>query len=193
MERIFLAWIVSALFALRLAELLLFNARKQKGQVRFSWTTTALILSGSAVYAGSAAELLLWNFELLWPLTAVGGALCALRLALKVWAVRTLGRAWSAFIEVRDRQPLVREGPYRFVRHPVYLSALFEVLCIPMIAHAPVSAAYALLVHWTLIFLRTRAEEATLRAQFGEEYAAYAREVPALIPRFRSRIPAASG
>lgn len=128
-------------------------------------------------------EVLLWKFDLVWPLVAAGGAVCAARLAIKTWAVRTLGRAWSAFIEVRQGQRLVREGPYRFVRHPVYLSAFFEVLCIPMIACAPVSAAYAILVHWTLVLIRTRAEEATLRSQFGAQYDEYARQVPAFLPR----------
>lgn len=178
-----MAIVVALLYALRLAELCLFNAQKQQGGVRFSWTTTVLVASGTIVYLGSAAEAFLWNFDLLWPMTIAGAVVCLARLGLKIWAVRTLGHAWSAFIEVREGQRLVQNGPYRFVRHPVYLSAFFEVLCIPMIACAPLTAAYAMGVHWTLILVRTRAEEATLRAQFGAQYDDYAKRVPAFLPR----------
>ena len=84
---------------------------------------------------------------------------------------------------------LVRWGPYRFVRHPVYLSAFIEVLCIPLMANAPIAAAYAILVHWPLTLVRTRAEEATLRQQFGSQYEEYMRLVPAFLPRLISRAP----
>jgi protein-S-isoprenylcysteine O-methyltransferase Ste14 len=184
-ERIALSSIAILLFILRLAELLLSNARKEKGVIRHRWTTISLLVSGSLVYGGSAAEAWLWSFDVVWPVSAAGGVLCLARAALKIWAVRTLGTAWSAFIEVREGQRLVREGPYRFVRHPVYLSAFVEVVCIPMIALAPMSAAFAVLIHWPLIWLRTRAEEATLQSQFGEAYEAYRRDVPAFFPLFK--------
>lgn len=173
---------MSLLFALRLAELLFFNAQKQKGNVRSPWTTNALVMSGSIVYLGSAAEAFLWRFDLSWPLVAIGGILCLLRVALKIWAVRTLGKAWSAFIEVREEQALVQGGPYRFVRHPVYLSAFVEVVCIPLMACAPISAVYAVIVHWLLILIRTRAEEKTLRKQFGSQWDEYARRVRPFLP-----------
>jgi protein-S-isoprenylcysteine O-methyltransferase Ste14 len=182
-DRTILALVVSLLFALRLTELLLSNAQKQKGSVKYSWTTTALVLSGIFVYAGSAVEVLIWDFKLVWPLVIAGGVLCLLRISIKIWAVRTLGKAWSAFVEVREGQRLVQDGPYRFVRHPVYLSAFFEVVCIPMISCAPIIAAYAIFVHWALIVIRTRAEESTLRSQFGEQWDEYARRVPRFLPR----------
>jgi protein-S-isoprenylcysteine O-methyltransferase Ste14 len=186
--RSLLALAVPLLYALRILELRIFNARKQKGTVKFVWTTVALTISGTIVYLSSAVEAYLWTFDLMVPLVIAGAALSLLRIGLKIWAARTLGRAWSAFIEVREGQRLVREGPYRFVRHPVYVSAFLEVLCIPMLANAPIAAAYAVFVHWPLVWIRTRNEERVLREQFKDQYEAYAREVPAFIPWRQGRL-----
>lgn len=44
-------------------------------------------------------------------------------LALHWWAVRTLGTHFPATIDIREDQPVIRTGPYRYVRHPSYTGA----------------------------------------------------------------------
>jgi protein-S-isoprenylcysteine O-methyltransferase Ste14 len=78
---------------------------------------------------------------------------------------------------------LVREGPYQWVRNPMYLAVLSVVIGEAILFHSLLLVGYALLawvvVHLFVVFY----EEPTLRRQFGESYAAYLRAVPRWLPR----------
>ena len=96
-------------------------------------------------------------------------------------SVLTLGRCFGVLPEVRG---LVREGPYRLVRHPVYLGELGA--CAGLVLAAPTA--------WNLVIaalftgaqaVRMRLEERALTAEFPE-YTAYAHSTPALIPVLRA-------
>jgi protein-S-isoprenylcysteine O-methyltransferase Ste14 len=96
-------------------------------------------------------------------------------------SLATLGRCFGIFPEVRG---LVVRGPYRLVRHPVYLgeliSAIGMVLAKP---HPLILVLFALFA--ALQYGRTIYEERALRAAFPESYANYAQGVPRLIPGWR--------
>lgn len=77
---------------------------------------------------------------------------------------------------------LVRSGPYRLVRNPIYLSMLL-VLC----AMAVVVAPWQLFLLAVIVFvigteIRVRTEEKLLASHFGDEFSDYKRKVPAYIP-----------
>jgi protein-S-isoprenylcysteine O-methyltransferase Ste14 len=104
---------------------------------------------------------------------------------IMVVAIVWLGRCFSVLPEVRG---LVTAGPYRFVRHPLYLGELTAclglILANPSLRNLGAGAAFAWCQH-----ARMRLEERALDQEFPE-YAAYTDITPALIPRlrlFRSR------
>lgn len=110
-----------------------------------------------------------------------------------VWllaAVLALGRCFSVLPEARG---LVTSGPYRFVRHPVYLgeigAAAGLVLASPTARNLVAAAVFAVAQA-----VRMRLEEVALAGEFSE-YAAYAARTPRLIPRLGSSSgrPAAAG
>jgi protein-S-isoprenylcysteine O-methyltransferase Ste14 len=109
--------------------------------------------------------------RLLGGLIAIGG------LVFTNWAVRALGAALTPGTEPLPGAPLAREGPYQYVRHPVYTGIVF-VLTGWTLAWANWTLA---LVVWLVVACylegKARAEERWLRARFPE-YAAYARLVP---------------
>lgn len=80
------------------------------------------------------------------------------------------------------RAPLVRDGLYRYVRHPIYLGEFLVVLAWPFEYAAPVTLLSALLVGILILRVRIRDEEADMLAMFGDEYAAYRRETDSLLP-----------
>ena len=81
------------------------------------------------------------------------------------------------------RQTLVREGVYRVVRHPVYLTAAVAGISFALVINY--LGVYILFVSaLPVLYLITRLEERELVARFGEEYGQYQREVPQLIPRW---------
>ena len=100
-------------------------------------------------------------------------------------AVRLLGRHWSLEARLLPGHRLVREGPYAWVRHPIY-SGMLGLFIGTGLSLTPLPVLLvAVGVYLLGTRLRTRSEERLLRRQFGEEYVRYAREVPALLPRLR--------
>jgi protein-S-isoprenylcysteine O-methyltransferase Ste14 len=98
-----------------------------------------------------------------------------------IWSLAVLGRCFGLFPEVRG---LVLRGPYRLVRHPVYLGELVSALGLLLAKpHPLVIALFAVFV--ALQYVRTIYEERALAAAYPGEYPAYARHVPRLMPGLR--------
>jgi protein-S-isoprenylcysteine O-methyltransferase Ste14 len=98
-----------------------------------------------------------------------------------IWSLATLGRCFGLFPEVRG---LVQRGPYRLVRHPVYLGELISAVGLLVAKPHPVIVVlFAAFV--ALQFARTVYEEQALTAAFPAEYPTYARRVARLIPGVR--------
>jgi protein-S-isoprenylcysteine O-methyltransferase Ste14 len=97
-------------------------------------------------------------------------------------AVRTLGKQWSLQARVLEHHELIRRGPYRIVRHPIYTS-MFGMLVAAGLAYGHwLGLLIASLVYCFGAIIRIRSEEKLLREQFGSAYEEYAREVPAFLP-----------
>jgi protein-S-isoprenylcysteine O-methyltransferase Ste14 len=98
-----------------------------------------------------------------------------------IWSLATLGRCFGLFPEVRG---LVMRGPYRLVRHPVYVGELISAVGLLLAKPHPLIvvtfAVFAALQYWRTIY-----EERALSAAFPEAYPAYTRRVPRLIPGWR--------
>ena len=112
----------------------------------------------------------------------VGIVVMALGIALRIWASRVLGRYFTRTLRAAADQPVVRDGPYRVVRHPGYLGdilmwsgAAFATL--NWIAFAGLTLAAIGAYSYCI-----QAEEAMLRATLGEPYRQYARQTWRLIP-----------
>ncbi len=103
---------------------------------------------------------------------------------LAFWARATLGRYWTGRVALTADQPLVRSGPYRLVRHPLYTGLLAAVLGQALILGRPRGLA-AFLVLVAAYRRKVGYEEAALRRRFGEGYGAYAEAVPPFLPRRR--------
>lgn len=105
---------------------------------------------------------------------------------LAFWARTTLGQHWTGRVALTVDQPLVRTGPYRFVRHPLYAGLLAAALGQALILGRPRALA-AVGIFIGAYLRKISYEEAALRRHFGEAYSAYSAEVPALLPRVGSR------
>ena len=117
----------------------------------------------------------------------VGLALIVAGAAFALWAAATLGGHFDLEPEVHQGHSVIRDGPYRFVRHPVYvgLAVHFAGACIASGNLALILGV--LLVGLPLLYLRARAEEQLLRAELGPSYDSYAREVGMFLPRLPRR------
>lgn len=116
------------------------------------------------------------------PLIVAAGLLVqTLGFALAVWARRHLGRNWSGAATVAVDHQLVRTGPYRVVRHPIY-SAMFAMFIGTAVVSGQHHALLAVVLLAGAYLRKIRLEERTLRAAFGPGYDDYRRATWALIP-----------
>lgn len=93
-----------------------------------------------------------------WWLLAVFAGLQALRL----WVLASLGRFWTTRVITLPGAPLVRRGPYRWLRHPNYLVVAAEVLVLPLAFGAWEIAVVFSLANAAILALRIRCEERAL-------------------------------
>ncbi len=118
-----------------------------------------------------------------WDLTAsiaIGAAV--LGLALRTWAVLTLGSLFTMHIDIQKDHSIVTKGPFRIVRHPSYLGAFIMYVATIIFLHAWFSLIVAALVLPFAFLRRIHYEEELLEGGFGEEYEAYRRRVKRFLP-----------
>ena len=94
-----------------------------------------------------------------WPMLVLVG----LSMALRYWAVTTLGRRWSTRVVVVPGLPAVDGGPFRFLRHPNYVAVIVEGFALPLVHGAWVTALVFQALNAWILSVRIGVEERSLR------------------------------
>jgi protein-S-isoprenylcysteine O-methyltransferase Ste14 len=115
----------------------------------------------------------------------VGVLIAVAGFALLQWSHWALGRNWSDNPRITESQTLTTDGPYRWVRHPIYTSFLAILGSSLLITSNWFVGLIWLLI--TAIDVRNRIgfEEARLHARFGETYENYRQSTGHLLPRLK--------
>lgn len=89
---------------------------------------------------------------------------------LRYWCIASLGQYWNTRILVIPGRQRISKGPYRFIKHPNYLAVAIELVAVPLIFNAWVTAVIAALLNAVLLLgIRIPAEEKALRAYLGNK------------------------
>jgi len=125
---------------------------------------------------------LAWRFvprrsDIVW----FGAALTALGVALAIWARWNLGRNWSDKVVLKVDHELIRSGPYRYLRHPIYTGVLLALAGTALMIGEG-RGVVALLLLGTNYYVKATREERILAANFGEAFTEYKRETGFLLP-----------
>lgn len=83
-------------------------------------------------------------------------------LAFKAWTVLSLGKFWNTKIYHISGYPLVKKGPYRFMKHPNYVIVIAEIALIPLIFHLYFTAVVFSLLNGLMLYVRIREENKVL-------------------------------
>ncbi len=161
------------------------NKRTARHESAASWVLHMLPLMIAAVLL--TADRTPWPFlqrEVL-PYRAafyrVGLALTLAGLAFTVWARLRLGTNWSGSVQVKAEHALVRTGPYRWVRHPIYTGILAALLG-TAIALDQWRGLLAFGIVLAGFLYKLRLEERWMIETFGDAYVEYRKHSRALIP-----------
>ena len=120
------------------------------------------------------------------PLRVAGGVLIAGGVVVLVQAfVHFVVEGIGTPAPVAPTQRLVVGGLYRYVRNPMYLAVVATIVGQALVLAQPALLGYAVAVGAAMVAFVHGYEEPTLSDQFGEQYQAYRRAVPAWWPRLR--------
>ena len=159
-------WIAYAIIALvvlqRAGELVLANRNTQRLKAQGG------IEIGAEHYRYIVLLHMAWLLAVLWLLPAPlvihwpWLALFAVLQAARVWVIASLGPYWTTRIISLPGVPLVKRGPYRFVRHPNYLVVAGEILALPLAFGEVAVAIVFSIANAAMLYWRIRQEETGL-------------------------------
>jgi protein-S-isoprenylcysteine O-methyltransferase Ste14 len=139
--------------------------------------------------------LLIYNRRLAWnflagrivpqndAVTVAGLALTVGGLIFAVWARIALGANWSGTVTIKTGHNLIRRGPYRWIRHPIYTGILGSMIGTVML-QGEVRAFLGFALMLLALYRKARREERFLSEEFGEGFAEHAKHTGMFLPRF---------
>ena len=175
--------IIALLFYLARIREFLIKRNTVKGPIVEKNSFRFLFAGGTIVVLGSIVEYLTFDRNPGWLLILIGCVFGLAAFVYRNWAIRTLGKFWSVHVEIRDNQPLIKSGPFKRIRHPVYTAAILEVLGAVILLQAYISAVLIPLLVLPAILYRINIEEKELVGKFGKDYLDYKKKTGALIPK----------
>jgi protein-S-isoprenylcysteine O-methyltransferase Ste14 len=116
----------------------------------------------------------------LWPVR-LGAALTFAGIAFAIWARLWIAGNWSSDVTLKRDHELIVDGPYAWVRHPIYTGILLGLIGTGLAVgewRAVLAVVLAALAFWRKLTI----EEGVMRRQFGETYTRYAKRTRALVP-----------
>jgi protein-S-isoprenylcysteine O-methyltransferase Ste14 len=116
------------------------------------------------------------------PVFAIGVALMILGSLLRRWCFRTLGQYFTGDVKARVDQPVIRTGPYRFVRHPSYTAGIMMFTGIGLALGSWFSFLLITIASIATYWYRVTIEERALLSTIGEQYASFMKERKRFIP-----------
>lgn len=146
-----------------------------------------LLLMLSTVIYVVAPDLIAWAAwsmpaAIRWIAAVIGLPCCW----LMYWTLSSLGKNLTNTVVTRAEAQLVVGGPYRWVRHPFYVTTALLIGSVSLISCSGLIAVGGTLV-LTLLAVRTPREERKLIDKFGDEYVRYAERTGRFFPRFNTR------
>ena len=178
------AWAIWALWWLAMAFFSKSTKRRESAMQRVEHLLPAML--GFALvfrqgFAGAwlARPIISANASLLWlcVLATILGLLFA------VWARLMLGSNWSGTVTIKTNHQLIRRGPYRWIRHPIYTGMLAALLATAMI-QGLLSGILGFFLVLLALFRKARREESFLSQEFGEGFMEHRQHTGMFLPRF---------
>ena len=113
----------------------------------------------------------------------LGGFALVAGIALLAFSHHHLGKSFHSLIVSREDHVLVKTGPYRWIRHPIYTAYLINYVGGGLLTGNLVLTVVPVVMFAILVAIRMGQEEEMLKEQFGEDYCEYLEHTGRLLPR----------
>ena len=143
---------------------------------RFRW----MVLLHTGILVGAAAEVVFLHRPFIPLLAGMCFAIFLAANAVRWWVIRTLGEHWNVQVMNSTGLGVVTTGPFRYVRHPNYAAVFVEMLVLPLIHTAWITAIAGSLAHIVVLSQRLSTEEHVLFSD--AQYRAAMTDKPRFLP-----------
>ena len=177
--------VVAAVALLRFAELAI-SARHRRAlaaagalavhEPHFKWMAAL----HTAILAGAVLEVVVLRRPFVPALAMPALMLLVAATWTRWWVIQTLGQHWNVGVMDSTRQGVVDTGPYRWVRHPNYTAVFVELLALPLVHTAWITAVLGSVAHVFVLRARVGAEDRVLLA--NADYTARMGGKPSFFP-----------
>ena len=116
------------------------------------------------------------------PVEVLAIVITAAGIGFAFWARAYLGGNWSSAVTVKVGHELVRSGPYRWVRHPIYSGMLLGLLGTAL-ARRELRGLIAVVLVYAGFKIKSKIEEHAMTSTFGAAYDDYSRTTGAIVPK----------
>ncbi len=165
---------IAAVFLIFLYERLrYFFSPEKNGKIIHKWLTTLPVLTYSFIILCAIIEFIQAKKYANPFISILGIVFIIAGIILRRKAVRALGDYWSVYIKIFPEQKLIKDGPYKIMRHPYLFSVICELAGSCLLLNSFFSLALVFLIQTPILVLRGFSEEKILHAIFNEEYFEY--------------------
>jgi protein-S-isoprenylcysteine O-methyltransferase Ste14 len=112
----------------------------------------------------------------------LGVVIMAAGVAIAFWARFHLGANWSGVVTLKQNHELIRTGPYRTIRHPIYTGILLAFLG-NAVEVGQVRGLLGLLIIWLSFYVKARREESFLVQEFGPRFDEHTQHTGMFLPK----------
>ena len=116
-----------------------------------------------------------------WVIEYTGGIILFLSLLFAIWARIVLGKNWSGAIQKVEGQRLIKCGPYKHIRNPIYTGVICGFFG-TFLTLGTIASFLGLCIVSAAFLVKIKNEQRFLIMEFGEEYKQYIKETWALLP-----------
>ena len=130
---------------------------------------------------------MVWS-SLPFPMWLRSGGMCLgiACLPFLVWIQRTLGNHWSVHLKLREDHELVTDGPYKRIRHPMYVVLFLFIVAVGLVTASLLIAILNVLLI-IVFYSRVSKEEKMMLERFGNEYRDYTQRTGRFLPAIRTK------
>jgi protein-S-isoprenylcysteine O-methyltransferase Ste14 len=177
-------WIIWSIIWLALAFLSKSNKRRESVGQRLEHIVPAVIGFSFIFqndFGGSTFQRRIFPTES--PLMVICVILTVAGLLFALWARLTLGSNWSGTITIKQNHQLIRRGPYRWIRHPIYTGMLVALLA-TVITQGLISGLVGFSLVYLALYRKAKREESFLSQEFGDGFNEHLKHTGMFLPRF---------